>query len=120
VLEEWKPVAGKDGYEVSSLGRIRSLPRGRWRGRVLAQFQMGRYAGVRFGLGLPNTYTHRLVAVAFIPNPENKRYVNHKDGDKANNRVENLEWVTGTENMLHRTHVLGIKAGQFGPGRVRC
>lgn len=124
--EIWLPIDGFDGYEVSNLGRIRSLDREvrnicRWgfevsvlrKGKILTQYKVGGYLGLRFAHRSPNIYTHRIVASAFLPNPDCKRQVNHKNGDKHDNRVSNLEWVTQSENMLHSTHVLGNTAGQF-------
>lgn len=112
--EIWKPVAGYEGiYEVSNLGRVRSLDRevaNRWGTtkpvpgaiRTIAVKREG-YCFVnlfRRSRGRP-MYVHRLVAIAFLPNPEGLPQVNHIDGDKLNNRADNLEWCTGKENCQH-------------------
>lgn len=112
--EVWKPVVGYEGmYEVSNLGRVKSVYRifvrkdGKKlpiRERILkhANTSSG-YPAVRIcGYGKkPTTYIHRLVAGAFIDNPENKPCVNHINGIKTDNRVDNLEWCSYQENEIH-------------------
>ena len=102
-MENWKDVVGYEGlYEVSDLGNVRRTKSGRPLKPLKRQHG---YLGVQLhgkGGNERNFKTfsiHRLVAEAFIPNNENKPEVNHKDEDKANNRVENLEWVSHKENM---------------------
>lgn len=101
--EIFRDVVGYEGkYKVSNLGNVLSLNFcGTNKPRLLKakQHHTG-YMLVRLTNG-KNKLVHTLVAQAFIPNPENKRCVNHKDGNKRNNNVANLEWCTHKENVQH-------------------
>lgn len=109
--EIWKDIEGYEGlYQVSNLGRVKSFPRNGTikEERILKPNKVGGYLQVALQNHKNRKYkkVHRLVAETFIPNLENKREVNHIDGDKTNNCVENLEWVTTSENQLHSNYVL--------------
>ena len=109
--EIWKPIPGYEGlYEVSSYGRVKRLERDiickngvkqHWKEQILKNQT---YSGYLY-VGLCGSYkqVHRLVAKAFISNPEDKPQVNHKDEDKTNNHVDNLEWMTAKENTNYGT-----------------
>jgi hypothetical protein len=122
-MEQWKPVVGYEGfYEVSNQGRIRSVDRItnssiRHNDHVVKKGKMlklnlkrGGYLAVDLSKeNVKKTKTvHRIVAEAFIPNPEDKYTVNHINGNKSDNRVENLEWATSSENSIHavKTHLM--------------
>ena len=112
-MEIWKDIAGYEGlYQVSNLGRVKSLSRRDRLNRVIQEKILkprsnkdGYLIVDLYKEGKRKTYkVHRLVAQAFIPNPDNKSQVNHRDEDKTNNKVENLEWMTCKENINYGTH----------------
>lgn len=110
-IEEWKDIERFEGkYQVSNLGRVKSLARkigtSYHHDRILKQSKTkDGYLRVRLldkksALDMTQR-VHRLVAEAFIPNPDNLETVNHKDGDKTNNNVSNLEWMDRYEQLQH-------------------
>jgi hypothetical protein len=122
--EIWKPVVGYEGlYEVSNLGRVKSLEKYVVTGinikyqpeQILKQTKdKSGYCRVNLykDQQQQNCKIHRLVAIAFIPNPDNKLQIDHINRlQKDNNNVNNLRWATGSENQRNREHKLS-KSGQ--------
>lgn len=115
--EIWRDIDGyEERYQVSNYGRVKSF----WRGAIKILKPAAISRGYLFvSLCKPNQrkqfYIHRLVAQAFIPNPDNKRTVNHIDGHRLNNCVENLEWATAAENTHHALAKDLIPTGELCP-----
>ena len=109
-MEMWREIPGTNGeYMVSNTGKVRTTKTG----RILAPAIDARgYERVcLFKKDRDRRYkVHRLVAITFLPNPNGKKQVNHKDGNKRNNCVDNLEWVTNEENM-HHSRANGLHEG---------
>ena len=127
MIEEWRPIEGYEGlYEVSSYGRVRSLDKYVKSGYGSYRLRKGKILspGIRpdgylvVSLQYKMFRVHRLVAQAFILNPDNLPQVNHKDENKANNRVDNLEWCDSKYNNNYgtariRAKETAIKNGYF-------
>jgi len=114
-MEDWRDIPGYEGsYQVSNLGRVKSLAKqiknsGSYSGlinkaeRILSPNLVGGYFQARLSIdGVENDFkVHRLVAIVFIPNNDNKQQVNHIDGNRTNNIISNLEWIDNRENISH-------------------
>ena len=104
--EEWRPIKGYEGlYEVSNMGRVKSLYCGKT--RILKQdTNQGGYMVVDLHKNRTSNrkLVHRLVATAFIRNSNSYKIINHKDGNKKNNTIDNLEWCTWSYNTKHAYH----------------
>lgn len=105
-MENWRPVPHHEEYEVSDLGRVRRAAPGRktFVGKVLRPQQVGtgyRAVALTKNGKARQMYVHRLVMLAFVGQPPPRHEVNHRDGDKANNALANLEYVTRSENNNH-------------------
>jgi hypothetical protein len=98
-MEKWSPIPGTN-YSVSTEGRIRNDKTNKL--KAMDNTSDGYYKVDLYSEGKRETHrVHRLVGQAFILNPDNLPQINHKDGNKQNNNVENLEWVDNSQNMTH-------------------
>jgi HNH endonuclease/NUMOD4 motif len=124
--EEWKDVVGYEGISrVSTLGRVFNYERrwvtGKGTKRIYPDNEVPQsvngpgylYVQLRKNNKQKKIVVHRLVAIAFIPNPLNKREVNHKNGIKTDNNVNNLEWVSSKENSIHAVRT-GLRVAPKG------
>lgn len=116
-MEIWRDIIGYEGiYQISNLGNVKRI--GTYSNQTGKEWISNRilkpaiksngymFVGLSKNGKVSSKHIHRLVAEAFVSNPDNKPTVNHKDGNKSNNTVDNLEWVTYLENNIHSIKVL--------------
>lgn len=111
MAEIWKHIEGTgQRYMISNYGNVKSLCGHKERLLTITTQKSGyNYVMLQINGKPKNCRLHRLVAMAFVPNPHGYKEINHIDGDKANNHADNLEWSTRSQNMRHIYHVLGRK-----------
>lgn len=118
-MEIWKKIQGFDHHECSTYGNIRNTKTGKTlkgskSSRGYTQFCISEFGKRHLVFG------HRLVAETFLENNDNKPFVNHIDGNKMNNHVENLEWCTPAENDKHATNILKLDIHGTNRKKVKC
>jgi hypothetical protein len=120
--EIWKDIKGYEGYyQISNYGKVKSLKRGRKKKTIFKKPTIKQNGYYILALYKNNNqkifYLHRLIGIMFIPNPENKKWMNHKDGNKLNNSIANLEWCSPSENNYHaiRNKLRQYKLGEDRP-----
>lgn len=115
MIEEWRDIPGFEGYQVSNFGQIRSMNYRHKKGeyRVLKGYLTTcGYKVVK--IRRKSVLVNRAVALAFIPNPQNKSEVDHIDGNRLNNRLDNLRWVTHSENIHNPITLAGMRLRSIG------
>lgn len=100
--EQWKDIYGFEGiYQISNCGNVKNVKRNKNIALTYCKRTGYIYANLYNNYKRKNATVHRLIATAFIPNPNNFPEINHIDGNKTNNSIENLEWCTRSHNMKH-------------------